>query len=54
MTWGFLHAYCDEAYSVLSQDWINHTTNLAASGFDLAVLRSDLLQIIQPAAAAIA
>ena len=54
MTWGFLYAYCDEAYAVLSQDWISRTTNLAASGFDLAALRSDLQQIAQPDAAAIA
>ena len=54
MTWGFLYAYCDEAYAVLSQDWISHTTNLAASGFDLAALEKDLQQIAQPAAAAIA
>jgi hypothetical protein len=54
MTWGFLYAYCDEAYAVLSQDWISRTTNLAASGFDLAALRSDLQHIAQPTAAAVA
>jgi len=52
MTWGFLYAYCDEAYAVLSQDWISQTTDLAASGFDLAALEKDLQQIAQPSAAA--
>jgi hypothetical protein len=54
MTWGFLYAYCDEAYAVLSQDWISHTTNLAASGFDLAALENDLQHIAQPSAAVMA
>jgi hypothetical protein len=54
MTWGFLYAYCDEAYAVLSQDWISQTTDLAASGFNLAALRSDLRNLVQPVAAAIA
>jgi hypothetical protein len=54
MTWGFLYAYCDEAYAVLSQDWISQTTKLAASGFDLAALDKDLQQIAKPAAALIA
>jgi hypothetical protein len=42
MTWGFLYAYCDEAYAVLSQDWISQTTKLVASGFDLVALDKDL------------
>jgi hypothetical protein len=54
MTWGFLYAYCAEAYAVLSQDWISQTTKLAASGFDLAALEKDLQQIAKPAAALIA
>jgi hypothetical protein len=54
MTWGFFYAYCDEAYAVLSQNWISHTTNLAASGFDLAALEKDLRQIAQPLPAVLA
>ena len=30
MTWTFLDAYCDEAYAVLSADWINDLTAVAA------------------------
>lgn len=41
-TWGFLDAYCDEAYAVLSQDWINKVSNLAPDNFDLAQLQADL------------
>jgi hypothetical protein len=45
MSWGFLNAYCDEAYAVLSQDWINNVTKLAPNTFDLAALQADLNQI---------
>jgi len=44
MTWGFMQNYCDEAYAVLSQDWIE-STGLAPSGFDLAQLQKDLGEI---------
>jgi hypothetical protein len=47
MSWGFLDAYCDEAYAVLSQDWINKVTNLTPDKFDLAALQADLNQITQ-------
>ena len=41
MTWQFYNTYCDEAYVILSPDWIakNNTT---PSGFDLAALQADL------------
>jgi hypothetical protein len=52
MTWGFLDAYCDEAYAVLSQDWINKVTMLTPAKFDLATLEADLNLIGKPAAAA--
>lgn len=42
MTWSFFDTYCDEAYAVLSVDWINDRTKLAASHFDLTTLRRDL------------
>lgn len=43
MTWGFFAAYCDEAYAVVSQDWIERDGR-APSGFDLANLLGDLAQ----------
>ncbi len=51
MTWGFLDTYCDEAYAVLSQDWIEKT-NLAPNNFDLTALQADLQQITAAAGAA--
>ena len=52
ITWGarlkmshnFFHDYCDEAYVVLSPDWIEKS-GLAKSGFDLATLKADLLTL---------
>jgi hypothetical protein len=52
MTWGFLDAYCDEAYAVLSEDFISEVTHVAATGFDLNTLQADLGQITQAQAAA--
>jgi hypothetical protein len=43
MSWKFWDAYVDEAYAVLSPDWITDET--APSGFDLAHLREDLAQV---------
>ena len=40
MTWDFYLAYADEAYAVLSEDWLRDGRTL--KGFDLAQLRSDL------------
>ena len=41
MSWEFYNAYADEAFAVLSQDFIEKTgTNL--NGFDLAALEADL------------
>ena len=42
MTWTFWDAYCDEAYAVLSKDWINQASDLAPNRFDLATLQKDL------------
>jgi hypothetical protein len=45
MTWGFLDAYCDEAYALLSvDDWL-HGDKQAPNGLDLATLRTDLQEI---------
>ena len=43
ISWGFWNAYVQEAYALLSSEWVNDTTfKLAPSGFDLATLQSDL------------
>jgi hypothetical protein len=43
MTWGFWSAYCDEAYAVLSTDWL--AANQAPNGLDLTALHQDLAQV---------
>lgn len=40
MTWDFYLAYADEAYAILSHDWLRN--GRAPSGFDFAQLQSDL------------
>ena len=53
MTWGFLDAYCDEAYALLSiDDWL-HADRKSPDGLDLETLRSDLAQIKDHAAVAV-
>lgn len=44
MTWQFWDAYCDEAYALLSPDWIE-ATGKAPPGFDLAQLTRDLNEL---------
>lgn len=44
MTWHFLDTYCDEAYAVLSHDWIAKN-KLSPGNFDLEALQADLQQI---------
>jgi hypothetical protein len=41
MTWAFFTTYCDEAYAVISHDFIK-ATGTAPSGFDFATLQADL------------
>jgi len=41
LTWGFLRAYCDESYAIVSPDWVSGE-RAAPSGFDLATLQADL------------
>lgn len=45
MTWSFFLKYCDEAYAVITEDWINRTTLLAPNGLNLAALQDDLRAI---------
>jgi len=46
VTWNFLWAYADEAYAVLSSDWIA-ASGQAPNHFDLAALEADLQKITQ-------
>ena len=41
MTWAWLEKYCDEAYALVSKDWIK-ANGIAPSGFDFATLEADL------------
>jgi len=41
MTWGFWHAYTDEAYAVITQEWIEKNGK-SPGGFDWATLEKDL------------
>jgi len=42
MTWPFFKTYCDEAYAIVSQQFLSVTTKRTPAGFDLATLRKDL------------
>ena len=44
MTWDFWASYADEAYALLSKDWIE-TSGSAPSGFDYAALAGDLAEV---------
>lgn len=41
MTWGFYQAYCDEAYALLSPDWIKANSS-SPTGLNLTALQNDL------------
>jgi hypothetical protein len=47
MTWGFWAAYCDEAYAILSPDFLKQKggQTVAPSGFNLAQLQEDLADL---------
>lgn len=47
MTWGFWAAYCDEAYAILSPDYLEKKSGqiVAPSGFNLAQLQEDLADL---------
>lgn len=42
MSWEFYQAYMDEAFAVLSNDWISQKVGTSPSGFDLTQLQQDL------------
>lgn len=42
MTFGFWHKYGDEAYAIISPDWINKQGDSPVPGFNLAKLQEDL------------
>lgn len=44
MSWGFWKAYCDEAYAILSPDWLIQNDHSPA-GIKLAALEADLQQV---------
>ncbi len=45
MSWEFYQAYMDEAFAVLSNDWISQKLGTAPSGFNLATLQQDLRSV---------
>lgn len=45
MSWQFYNAYADEAFAVLSNDWINKQVGTAPSGFDMTTLQQDLTAV---------
>jgi hypothetical protein len=44
MSWDFYHAYADEAYAVLSRDFIDKS-GMAPAGLDLQTLKADLAEL---------
>lgn len=52
MTWNFYDTYADEAYAVLSSDWIDKKVGTAPNGFNMAALQQDLEAVGKAAAAA--
>lgn len=51
MSWQFYDAYMDEAFAVLSNDWINQKVGTSPSGFNMAALQQDLKDVIAAKAA---
>jgi len=45
MSWQFYDAYMDEAFAVLSADWISAKVGKAPSGFNMAALQQDLTAV---------
>jgi hypothetical protein len=45
MTWGFWAAYCDEAYAILSPDYLGQKGGKTPSGFDMQQLQADLADL---------
>jgi hypothetical protein len=49
MSWQFYTTYADEAFAVLSPDWIRAKQHTAPPGFDLVALERDLTSVASPA-----
>lgn len=47
MTWDFFKAYCDEAYAVITSDWLTAARTTPIAGLDLAALQADLAALKQ-------
>lgn len=45
ITWEALQRYCSEAWAAIDEQWIDDTTMLTPSGFDLEQLMRDLVEI---------
>lgn len=45
MTWDFYTTYTEEAYALVSEDWINDTSHISPSGFDMAALKANMLAL---------
>jgi hypothetical protein len=45
MSWEALRKYCSEAWAAIDSQWIDDTSMLSPSGFDLATLMRDLVEI---------
>jgi hypothetical protein len=45
MSWEFFTTYCDEAYAVVTKDWIR-ADGKSPSGFDIDTLTADLVKVI--------
>lgn len=54
MSWQFYDAYMDEAFAVLSGQWINQKLGTAPPGFNLAQLVQDLTEVVSTQSAAAA
>jgi hypothetical protein len=54
MSWQFYDAYMDEAFAVLSTDWISASAKAAPNGFDMAALQQDLAAVVAASTASAA
>ena len=45
MSWAFWHNYCDEAWAIISTDFLDPKTGKSPPGFDLATLNEALQQL---------
>jgi hypothetical protein len=46
MTWGFWHKYVEEAWAVISRDWVNSKTGTDPIGVNLAVLGQEVQSVL--------